>query len=140
MISRGLRWDRWMLERPCDWIAFTLSASFFSTIPRTSGLLCLILATVLAPSWQRRSFTRGRQALSCNRRMLTYLGKLRQIRIALFWIFCIISNVLSGLCRKQTDPYSKIDLTYTLYSLSRVFGSVPPHANILRIFSLFSAF
>ena len=87
MISRGLRWDRctfWLW-----WIiAWRLSASFLSMTSLRRGLLSFILATILEPRWYRRSFIIGRQALSWRSRTLTYRGSFRQIRMALFCIFC----------------------------------------------------
>ena len=139
-MSSGLRWGRLEMIVPCCLIVDRFSDSFCWRISFISGLLRPIFPINLEPSWSILSFTVSRHALSCRILTLTYFGRCKTILSALFWIFCNSSNTVSGTCKKATHPYSNIDLIYTLYRRSRVFGSVPPHANILRIFSLFSAF
>ena len=138
IMSRGLRWDRTLLF--CPWIIeFRIPPSCRSTMSRSRGLLCLIFVTRVEPSWVSLSFSLGRHALLCSKSRLTYRGRRRQMRIALFWIRCNTSRDESEQCTMQTALYSKRDLMNTLYNLIKIFGSVPPHASILRILSLFSA-
>ena len=138
IMSKGLRWDRVALFWPCI-IKLRILLSCWSTMSLIRGLLCLILVINVEAIWISRSLTLGRQALSCKRSRLTYRGRRRHMRIALFWIFWRVSRTVSGHWTMHTALYSKRDLMNVLYSLIRIFGSVPPHASIFRIFSLFSA-
>ena len=103
MMSKGLQWDRY-INWPCWVMTWRLYVSFSWTISRMRGLLLFILATIFRPSWHSLSFTIGRQELLWRRLILTYWGSRRQIRIALFWIFCRVPSVASGQWTKQTDP------------------------------------
>ena len=138
IMSKGLRWDRTALFWPCI-IECKILLSWLSTMTLIRGLLCLIFVTNVNASWTSRSLILGRQALWCRRSRLTYWGRRRHMRIALFWIFWRVSRTVSGHWTMHTALYSKRDLINVLYSLIRIFGSVPPHASIFRIFSLFSA-